>query len=245
MPSETAARAGPLSDSPNEDDYQAFCEALSASARGRAFLAEYARRNRNSETEQLLTAVERLQSFISANPGTQTAGAVKYELRVLLDEISTAQGELAASVLAIKATKLAELTSLIEQRISKILDLLHAEATSELESPSQTSAPPHLAVVPSPEQPELPIPSPSALLPPSIALVRSETIMAEVAFVVPPEPQGPGEKPQPRRSTCPGGELQQAASVAERPPSKPVPPAKDPPASIAALSEEERLALFT
>jgi hypothetical protein len=245
MPSETAARAGPLSDSPNERDYQAFCEALSANARGRAFLAEYARRNRNSDTEQLLTAVDRLQSFISANPVTQTAGAVKYELRALLDEISTAQSELEASVLAIKATKLAELTSLIEQRISKILDSLHAEAMPEPEASSQTSAPPHLAVVPSPEQPELPIPSPSALLPPSIALVRSESIMAEVAFVVPPEPQDPGEKTASEAVNMPGSELQQAASVAERPPSKPVPSTTDPLASITALSEEERLALFT
>ena len=245
MPSETAARAGPLSDSPNQGDYQAFCETLSASARGRAFLAEYARRNRNSETEQLLTAVERLQSFISANPATQRAEAVKYELRALLNEISTAQSELEASVLAIKATKLAELTSLIEQRISNILDSLHAEATPEPEVPSQTSAPPHLAVIPSPEQPELPIPSPSVLLPPSIALVRSESIMAEVAFVVPPEPRDPGEKTAPEAVNMQGSELQQVASVAERPPLKPVPPAEDPLASITALSEEERLALFT
>ena len=41
----------------------------------------------------------------------------------------------------------------------------------------------HLAVVPIPEQPELPIPSPAATPLPSIALVRSEAIMAEVAFV--------------------------------------------------------------
>jgi hypothetical protein len=41
----------------------------------------------------------------------------------------------------------------------------------------------HLAVVPIPEQPELPIPSPNASSPPAIALVRSETELAELAFV--------------------------------------------------------------
>ncbi|MGA7152187.1 MAG: hypothetical protein WBY84_12420, partial [Pseudolabrys sp.] len=49
----------------------------------------------------------------------------------------------------------------------------------------------HLAVVPLPDQPELPIPSPTASSPPAIALVRSEAVMAEVAFVeTPPAPVG-------------------------------------------------------
>jgi hypothetical protein len=61
MPSESAARTNPLSNPPDDGDYQVFCEALSASARGRAFLAEYTRRNRNADTEQLLSAIE-LQS---------------------------------------------------------------------------------------------------------------------------------------------------------------------------------------
>ncbi|MGC2219370.1 MAG: hypothetical protein WA645_17165, partial [Pseudolabrys sp.] len=39
--------------------------------------------------------------------------------------------------------------------------------------------------------PELPIPSPTASSPPAIALVRSEAVMAEVAFVeTPPAPVG-------------------------------------------------------
>src|SRR5262245_29122134 len=237
MPSETAARAGPLSDTPNERDYQAFCEALSANARGRAFLAEYARRNRNSDTEHLLTAVDRLQSFISANPVTQTAGAVKYELRALLDEISTAQSELEASVLAIKSTKLAtdfENTGFAAPKRCRSRRL-HRKLQPRLIS----------LWYPRPNNRNCRFPSPSALLPPSIALVRSESIMAEVAFVVPPEPQSPGEKTAPESVSMPASELQQAASVGERLPSKPVPPTTDPLASITALSEEERLALFT
>ena len=57
MPTETTARARQLQpDAPDETDYHAFCTALSESARGRAFLAEYARRNRNADTRPLLTA---------------------------------------------------------------------------------------------------------------------------------------------------------------------------------------------
>ena len=67
MPTETTARADQQSDAPDEGDYQVFCEALSASARGRAFLAEYTRRNRNADTEQLLAAIERLQLLVTSN----------------------------------------------------------------------------------------------------------------------------------------------------------------------------------
>ena len=67
MPTEITARADQQSDAPYEGDYQVFCEALSASARGRAFLAEYTRRNRNADTEQLLAAIERLQSLVTSD----------------------------------------------------------------------------------------------------------------------------------------------------------------------------------
>ena len=53
MPAETIARPSALSGTPDEDDYQAFCQTLSASERGRAFLAEYARRNRGADTRAI------------------------------------------------------------------------------------------------------------------------------------------------------------------------------------------------
>jgi hypothetical protein len=256
MPSETTLRAGPPSDAPNDGDYQAFCETLSASARGRAFLAEYARRNRNADTEQLLAAVDRLQSLMSANAATQASQPVQYELRALLDEISAAQSELEASMLAIKATKLAELVALVERRISNILASLHAEPAPNSETPPLTSGSAHelieeserthLAVVPLPEQPELPIPSPTASQPPSIALVRSETIMAEVAFAEPPpEPHPPDAKNSPETIGIRAAEPEMTPAVEANPTAKIAPPSTDPLASIMALSEEERLALFT
>jgi hypothetical protein len=254
MPSEITAQAAQFSDAPEESDYQAFCEALSASARGRAFLAEYTRRNRNADTEQLLTAIERLQSLVATHGKPQTSEQVKQQLRALLDEIVAAQCELEARTLATKAEKLAELIALVEKRISNILASLRAEAASKLDvqppvsdlpdEPIEGAERAHLAVVPSPEQPELPIPSPAASQPPSIALVRGETIMAEVELVQPPPepiPQRPKNPPmvidRPQYET---------ASVIEQTPNLEIgPPSNDPLAAIAALSEEERLALFT
>ena len=213
MPSEIAARASPLSDASDDRDYQAFHEALSASARGRAFLDEYARRNRKAETEQLLAAIDRLRLLVPANAAGQASEGVKCQLRELLDDIAAAQSELEASVLAIKAAKFAELATLVEQRISNILVSLNAEQGPEagvasapgldddaIEGGERT----HLAVVPLPEQPELPIPTLAASQPPTIALVQSEPVMAEVAFVVEsaPRPHAQPEKALSGHSQC-------------------------------------------
>ena len=47
----------------------------SASARGRAFLAEYARRNRNADTEVLLAAIDRLEAQLRADAAAAAASA--------------------------------------------------------------------------------------------------------------------------------------------------------------------------
>ncbi len=122
MPSETTARAQQLHPgAPDEADYHAFCTALSESARGRAFLAEYARRNRNADTRPLLTAIERLQISLAADPATPAEVLVKQKLRVLLDDITTAQNEIEASVMAIRTAKLADLIAMVEQRLVEIM----------------------------------------------------------------------------------------------------------------------------
>ena len=249
MLTETTARLDPASDSLDEGDYHAFCDALATTARGRAFLAEYTRRNRNADTEQLLAAIGRLQSLTTAPAAPQTSEALKHDLRALLDEIVTAQCELEAQILATKTAKLAEMIALVERRISAMLQapcggaagtppgVHHHEPTEEPERN-------HLAVVPLPEQPELPIPSPVATQSPSIALVRSDTALvrsdtkiAEVTFVETPIPSA-----QPMNNTS--GTT--GAGVSEVRPSPALPaPRQGPLASIMSLSEAERLALFT
>ncbi|MFZ0064531.1 MAG: hypothetical protein WAK90_00025 [Pseudolabrys sp.] len=253
MPTETTAQAEQLPNAPDEGDYQAFCDALSASARGRAFLAEYARRNRNADTEQLLAAIGRLQSLVAIPAPPQTSEMIKQELRALHDDIVMAQCELDACILATKAAKLAEMMALVERRISNMLEAPAREINPVIEAlpppPAESPREPvedteraHLTVVPLPEQPELPIPSPAPPQPPSISLVRSETIIAEVAFIEPPP--APRLHPAPEAINTPVSGPAAATASEAIPGAKAAPPA-DPLASIKALSEEERLALFT
>ena len=254
MATEITARAKQSApDGPDGDDYETFCAALSASARGRAFLAEYTRRNRNADTEQLLAAIAQLQQTVVANSAPKITETIKGELRALLDEIAAAEGELEANVVATKAAKLAELVALVARRITAIMALTHmeepppAEVTQptlpqlrdEAKEPAERG---HLAVVPMPEQPELPIPSPLVTPLPPIALVRSEAVMEEVAFAGPLP--APDVKPPAVQIDVPKIEaaVSSPASMATAPkPSKTAGPLT----SIMALSEDERLALFT
>lgn len=239
MPTDTTARAQQLQPgAPDDADYHAFCTALSESARGRAFLAEYARRNRNTDTRPLLSAIERLQTSLAADPATPAEVLVKQKLRALLDDINTAQDEIEASVMAIRTAKLADLIAMVEQRLVEIMaPAMSSPAPREPLPPPPPEEPAEeartrLAVVPPSDQPELPIPSPAGAQPPPIALVRIETAMAEVAFAEPqPEPMEPKAAPP------------AAAPIPPVPLKAPMP--ADPLAAIKMLSEEERLALFT
>src|ERR1700761_9300077 len=51
---------------PSEEDYDAISEAFMETARGRWFLGEYAKRNRNADTRMVLDAVERIEHSIAA-----------------------------------------------------------------------------------------------------------------------------------------------------------------------------------
>jgi hypothetical protein len=240
MPTETTVRAQQLQPgAPDEADYRAFCSALSESARGRAFLAEYARRNRNADTRPLLTAIERLQVSLAADPAAPAEVLVKQKLRALLDDIAAAQNEIEASVMAIRTAKLADLIAMVEQRLVEIM----ASAMTTPAPPEPLPQPPgapaeetrtHLAVVPPPDQPELPIPSPAVAQPPPIALVRADTAMAEVIFAE-PRPILPANEARPDPPA--------AGPIAGNPSKASTP--TDPLAAINSLSEEERLALFT
>ena len=267
MATEIAVRAEkPAPGAPADGDYETFCAALSASARGRAFLSEYTRRNRNADTEQLLAAIAQLQQAVTANSAPKVTATIKAELRALLDEIAATQCELEADLVATKATKLAELVALVARRITAIMALaqvegpqaeliessLRQESKPESKSepkqelkdePKETVERTHLAVVPMPEQPELPIPSPLTTPLPAIALVRSEAVMAEIAFVGPPPPAPEMKPPMVKLDVV-------TVEPAVSPPAPVVAAAKPsrtagPLTSIMALSEEERLALFT
>src|ERR1700710_3064218 len=51
---------------PSEEDYDAISEAFMETSRGRWFLGEYAKRNRNADTRMVLDAVSRIEESIAA-----------------------------------------------------------------------------------------------------------------------------------------------------------------------------------
>jgi len=255
MPNEPLALAiEPPPEAPSEADYQAFCAVLSQSARGRAVLAEYARRNRSADTVALLAAIERIEARLRAD--ASAVQRLRDDLRMLLIAIRIVRPEIAAAApAAAKAAKLAALLDLLERRIDAMAEAkpaaLAPAAAATLDAramPDEAAEAPraHLAVVPPSEQPELPIPSPTSPPPPAIVRVHdpekwepvfgkdhaqmnkvpSAAMMPEVSFIdrAPPAP-AIGDK------------------TAARPAVQP--PPSDPLAAIMALSEDERLALFT
>ena len=51
---------------PSEEDYAAIAEAFMETSRGRWFLTEYAKRNRNADTRMVLDAVARIEQSLAA-----------------------------------------------------------------------------------------------------------------------------------------------------------------------------------
>src|SRR5580698_6322672 len=51
---------------PREEDYDAISDAFMETSRGRWFLGEYARRNRNADTGMVLDAVARIEQTLAA-----------------------------------------------------------------------------------------------------------------------------------------------------------------------------------
>src|SRR5437016_12535584 len=51
---------------PSEEDYDAISQAFMETSRGRWFLGEYAKRNRNADTRMVLDAVARIEETLAA-----------------------------------------------------------------------------------------------------------------------------------------------------------------------------------
>lgn len=71
-----------------ETDYDAICAAVTATARGRWFLDEFARRNRNSDTLQVLDAIARMEAAVVGDRTQQAARQAHQEVRVELLEMA-------------------------------------------------------------------------------------------------------------------------------------------------------------
>lgn len=89
---------------PSEADYHAIHNAVMETARGRWFLLQYARRNRNADTEMLLRAISRLEALIRSKADAPLAGEPAAEFGGLAKAIAQTRarlGEIGASVAAV------------------------------------------------------------------------------------------------------------------------------------------------
>jgi len=59
---------------PTEQDYDAISEAFMETSRGRWFLGEYAKRNRNADTRMVLEAVGRIEETLATQNRRRRAG---------------------------------------------------------------------------------------------------------------------------------------------------------------------------
>ena len=79
---------------PSEEDYAAISEAFMETSRGRWFLTEYAKRNRNADTRLVLDAVARLEESLAAQ---RRAAAVEVEDKRLKQALAAVRDAVAAA----------------------------------------------------------------------------------------------------------------------------------------------------
>jgi hypothetical protein len=95
MSDESVALSTVLPSAPTEADYQAICATILRSARGRWFLEEYARRNRNADTLQVLDAIARIEGVIRGERGREAYQSFRAELADMARAIALTRSEVA------------------------------------------------------------------------------------------------------------------------------------------------------
>ena len=83
---------------PSEEDYDAIRDAFMETSRGRWFLGEYAKRNRNADTSMVLDAVARIEENLAAQRHQASAGELAEALAAIRKAVEEAR---AAASLAI------------------------------------------------------------------------------------------------------------------------------------------------
>jgi hypothetical protein len=227
-------------DALGESEYQALVEALSETARGRGFLAEHARRSRGAETNILLTAIERIEAQV--RPRSPAPEPLHDDLRRVLDEVRAARARVEAGGAAPKLEQLAALLDLVQRRLTTLLAPPPAAGPQPAPRPVKEIAP---ATPPRPaaarwlEEPLTPPPAVNDTGPPQrpaiaeAAASPAREIEAEIQAMVTAEVHSKTNSPSAPPET------------AEPAPTLVVESADDALAAIMALSEEERIALFT
>ncbi|HEU5019053.1 MAG TPA: hypothetical protein VFT69_13910 [Pseudolabrys sp.] len=225
MPNQTTALAfAPPAEALREPEYQALVSALSESARGRAFLAEHARRARAADTSALLAALDRIETLIRAQSTQAAAHLTRMELQALLDDLRAARPMVETSPLPAKAAQLASLLDLLASRLADVLTSV-PEAIEKNDRAPERAAIPHASEVTQVRWIDAP-PDPLVLEPHALTADSDERT----------EKTRPAPTDDARVSTREDDLRPRSSGSAGR---------SDALAFIMALSEEERIALFT
>jgi hypothetical protein len=83
---------------PGEADYDAISEAFMETSRGRWFLSEYAKRNRNADTRMVLDAVARIEANIAAQKGAAPEHALAEALAAIREAVDEARAAISAAL---------------------------------------------------------------------------------------------------------------------------------------------------
>src|SRR5258708_23151547 len=83
---------------PGEADYDAIREAFMETSRGRWFLGEYAKRNRNADTRMVLDAVARIEQNLAAQKDAAPYHALPYALAALREAVDEARASAAGAL---------------------------------------------------------------------------------------------------------------------------------------------------
>src|ERR1700722_6045345 len=83
---------------PREEDYEAIRDAFMETSRGRWFLGEYAKRNRNADTRMVLDAVERIEETLTAQKRQASDRMLAEALAAIREAVKAARaGAIAAA----------------------------------------------------------------------------------------------------------------------------------------------------
>jgi hypothetical protein len=83
---------------PSEEDYEAISQAFMETSRGRWFLGEYAKRNRNADTRMVLDAVERIEHTIAAQKQEAAADGLTEALAAIRRAVDQARAMATSAV---------------------------------------------------------------------------------------------------------------------------------------------------
>lgn len=113
---------------PSEEDYAAISEAFMETSRGRWFLGEYAKRNRNADTSMVLDAVARIEESLAAQrQATAEADAEAALAAAKLTEAKLAEAKLAEAKLAVALAAIRTAADAAHAIAAEALDHLELE----------------------------------------------------------------------------------------------------------------------